>query len=405
MTLPEQRGPVAPNARTPDDAAVPPLAGTARNAPVPSARPADSASPSERRKLPGEAPAAAESSSDTSRSAKKTRTTTPPLKSYADLLRAVYGPARRRWKPTHKEIGEIQGSKLHSAEREVLLDLAASDVTLKKTRDLMLFGTKRLDGPNGDRPIRSFVRDVLHRHPAYQSKSLSATLARAHVPLERRTVHVLTTEARRWHERSELPKHQRHSCIANALHCLLLWHGEDRSSSASLQDVLGVLREELWISFTKRRTSELDKLRALVEDRDPYATSIACSGLSGQILQLRRQLNESRASTRELEASLNAVNSQLQETKDQLKDADTRSTGLDHELGTARESHANETAHLRDTLEKLRSSVVRRLKAELSLLSDGLHALRRDPPKVSVMDDHAERAIDGLTRELERLQD
>ena len=403
MTLPEQRGPVAPNARTPDDAAVP-LATTPRNAPAPSVPPADSAASSGKRELPGQAPAPAESSSDTSRSAKQARTKAPPLKSYADLLRAVYGPARRRWKPTHKEIGEIQGSKLHSADREVLLDLAASDVTLKKTRDLMLFGMNRLDGPSGDRPIRSFVRDVLHRHPAYQSKSLSAALARANVPLERRTVHVLTTEARRWHERSELPKRQANSCLANALHCLLLLHGKDRSSSPSLQDVLGFLREELWISFTKRRTSELDKLRVLVGDRDPYATSIACSGLSGHILELRRQLSVSRASTRELETSLNAVNGRLRETKDQLKDANTRRTGLDHALGAARESHANETAHLRDTLEKLRSSVVRRLKTELSLLNDGLHALRRDPPKVSVMDDHAERAIDGRTRELERLQ-
>ena len=378
-----------------------------RNVSTPNAQPARSpAKPSKRLERQGEAPiTSVESSSETPRPVKEKRTKAHPLTSYGDLLRAVYGPVRRRWKPTHKEIGEIQrGPRLRSADRAQLLDLAVSDATLKKTRELMLFGMNRLDGPNGDRTIRCFVRDVLRRHPAYQSKSLSATLENANVPLDRRTVHVLTAETRRWYERSELPKRQANSCLANALHCLLLWHAESRSSSLSLQDVLGYLQDELWISFAKRRTSELDKSRLLVADRDPYATSIACSGLSGQIIELRRQLSASRASTRRLEASLNEVNSQLEETKDRLKDVTARNASLDHALGSARESHANEKAHLLDNIEKLRSSVVRHLKAELSLLNDGLHALRRDPPKVSIMDDHAERAIDGLTRELERLQ-
>lgn len=378
-----------------------------RNVSTPSAQPAGSAKPSKRLERQGEAPATAvESSGETPRPVKEKRTTPPLLTSYGDLLRAVYGPVRRRWKPTHKEIGEVQrGPRLRSADRAQLLDLAGSDITLKKTRELMLFGMNRLDGPNGDRPVHCFVRDVLRRHPAYQSKSLSATLEDADVPLDRRTVHVLTAEARRWYERSELPKRQTNSYLANALHCLLLWHGESRSSSPSFQDVLGYLQDELWISFAKRRTSELDKFRSLIGDRDPYATSIACSGLSGQVFELRRQLSASRASTRQLQVSLNEVNRQLQETKDQLKDVTARSTRLDHALGAARENCANEKAHLLDNIEKLRSSVVRRLKAELSLLNDGLHALRRDPPKVSIMDDHAERAVDGLTRELERLQD
>jgi len=56
--------------------------------------------------------------------------------------------------------------------------------------------------------------------------------------------------------------------------------------------------------------------------------------------------------------------------------------------------------HCQDDLEIMRSRVVHRLKRELTLLESGLDALRRDPPKVHVMDDHADRVIHALKQEL-----
>ena len=318
MTAQERRQPRTPKTRTPDVNGVS-QTGTARDI---SARkqPAHPAKQSEMLQHRGAGPAV-ESSDTTPGPAKHKRSTATALTSYGDLLRALYGPVRRRWKPTHREIGEMQnGPKLNSSERAQLLDLAASDVTLKKTRDVMLFGMKRLDGPNGDRPVHCFVRDALRRHPAYQSKSLSAALEHANVPVDRRAVHVLTAEVQRLHERSELPKRQAYSCRANALHCFLLWHRENQSSALSLEETLSYLQEELWTSFAKRRTSELDKFRSLVGDRDPYATSIACSGFSQEILELRRELSASRARTRQLQVSLSERDGQLQEARDRLKE-------------------------------------------------------------------------------------
>jgi hypothetical protein len=43
------------------------------------------------------------------------------------------------------------------------------------------------------------------------------------------------------------------------------------------------------------------------------------------------------------------------------------------------------------------------LREEKDLLEEGLHALRKDPPRVHVMQDHAERAIEGLQNEINRL--
>ena len=51
----------------------------------------------------------------------------------------------------------------------------------------------------------------------------------------------------------------------------------------------------------------------------------------------------------------------------------------------------------------MKGQTLRRLNEDSALLEEGLHALQREPPKVGVMIDHAERAIDGLKRAAERI--
>lgn len=75
------------------------------------------------------------------------------------------------------------------------------------------------------------------------------------------------------------------------------------------------------------------------------------------------------------------------------------------QLERERREHEDEKAHMRDDYEKLRGRMLGRLRQEVSLLEDGLHALRKQPPKIHVMEDHAERVIDGLKREIEWLND
>ena len=60
-------------------------------------------------------------------------------------------------------------------------------------------------------------------------------------------------------------------------------------------------------------------------------------------------------------------------------------------------------AHLLDDLETMRGTTLRRLTDDVALLREGLHALRRDQPKVHVMVDHAERVIDALTAHIKQL--
>lgn len=63
----------------------------------------------------------------------------------------------------------------------------------------------------------------------------------------------------------------------------------------------------------------------------------------------------------------------------------------------------NKQQHLIADYEKMRGSAIRCIEEQLELLRVGLVALRRDPPKPHVIDDHASRVIDALAVELQRL--
>ena len=89
--------------------------------------------------------------------------------------------------------------------------------------------------------------------------------------------------------------------------------------------------------------------------------------------------------------------------KEEISKRDSQIKELEKLLDQERESHTHTRLNLLDEIEKMRTRLIRRLKSEIGLLMDGLHALRRDPPKVHVMDDHAERAIDALKQELKHL--
>ena len=77
---------------------------------------------------------------------------------------------------------------------------------------------------------------------------------------------------------------------------------------------------------------------------------------------------------------------------------------LKNELQERTQSYQTDIEHLQDDFERMRGNVLRKLKQELSLLEEGLHALKKETPKVHVMIDHAERAIDGLKDEVNRLR-
>ena len=330
------------------------------------------------------------------------------LNTYADFLCTAYGATRGRWKPTGTEIKSMHAGPLpDSTQRAELLMLAESDRALKRTRDVMLLGLRRLDGSHEAKPILGFVRDLLLRHPAYRSRSLVLALEHPNRCDDKRAVQTIADvnyRSLRWGGRSPLTKAEATACRANALHCLLLWFHETLSPRLPIERYHEYLRRELWAPPAMRRTSESNRVRILIKNRDHAATDLVCSLFEERIADLQRQVDASQDSalkatdqTRALEDSVVALQQDLDNTRTQLDRT------MD-DLHVERRERGIERAHLRDDYEKLRGRVLQRLDAELSLLKEGLHALRREPPKVGVMNDHAERVIEGLRKEVEHLR-
>ena len=87
-----------------------------------------------------------------------------------------------------------------------------------------------------------------------------------------------------------------------------------------------------------------------------------------------------------------------------IEQRDHKISTISKALHDEQENHKSTRTHMQDDFEYLRSRLLRGLKQEVSLLDEGLHAIKREPPKVMVMEDHAERVLEGLKREIGKLR-
>ena len=340
---------------------------------------------------------------------RKPRPKAPPIQNLAQLLQAVYTGAFKRSTLKKTELTAIKDAARLATEGQELLNLASRDRTLERTLKLMLFG----DGLNVSviaNQIREFAVQVLQRHPAFETRSLEGVLNDFQgVSSEHEAIRELMSRdfsSFTWPEETAqmkpMTKRELDQCKTNAVYCLLLrfrvTHG------ISVERIQQHLQEHLWQPVSRRHKGETDRLRVLMTTRDSAAASVAFVSVERQILEQRRRADDAHRSMERAKSNVLELKEKLVEREKKLTETQSEVDRLSRELEQEIETHANNRIHLKDNYEKLRGQVLRRLKDELSLLDDGLHALRREPPKVHVMVDHAERAIDGLKREMERLR-
>lgn len=336
----------------------------------------------------------------------KPRSKSPSIESVGELLWSLYGGRFKRSMLKKTELAAMRSNPLPTeAEREQLIGLAKSDLILDKTRQLMLLSL-RIDSSTGSK-IRDFAREVLQRHPLFQAESLAGVLN--NLPdsaTEERAISALIAQelsAVPWPDQSEaMTKQQYSKCKSNAVHCLIIVFRATRGTS--LSRILGYLNTYLWAPAARRYKREEDKLAAIVGTRDPAAAAITFGLLQSQIIEQQRLADTAERSVERAAARIEELERKIADLQTSLEQAEAAAERAKAELAAATESHAIAKAHFKDDYEQLRGQMRRRMKEELALLDDGLHALRRDPPKVHVMIDHAERVMDALKGELERLR-
>ena len=329
----------------------------------------------------------------------------PPIGSLTELIQTTYGTkagVKTLQKADTKAL--LSGSALNEADRDELLKLARSDNALEKTKQLMLLSV-RSEAPKIANGLREFAREVLKRHALFQRPAMAGLLANPQsMSMDTAVGTLLATDVKvlTSHSDNPLPKSQVDRCRTNGARCLLLllW----ATQGTSLHRIQRCMQKHLWDPKARRYRSEKQKFEALITSRDPNAASVTFGLLEGQVReQEQRAETAARAEERAL-TSTRRLEQQVTELEDKLRQTSGECEQRRQQLHDSTEAHSTKEAHWRHEHETLKGQTLRRLNEDSSLLEEGLHALRRDPPKIGVMIDHAERAIDGLKRAAERIR-
>ena len=328
-----------------------------------------------------------------------------PIGSVAQLIRRNYERKAGVRKLQRAEVQSIlAGPALDEADRVEVLEVARADISLQQTKQLLLLSI-RTEAPKIANGLREFARELLTSHPLFQGKAMREMLVNPQsMPMETAVAALLSADAKGLNVDGEkpMPKSQVERVRTNAIHCLVLLLRV--SQGTSIRRIQRALQKHLWAPKARRHRTENEKIEVLLAARDPTAVSVTFALLDDEtVLQGQRAeaaaRGEQRAQTRAqgLEQQIENLERRLHETAGQCAE-------LREELDEARQAHAATDARWRDNYETLKGRTLNRLIEESSLLEEGLHALKREPPKVPVMIDHAERAIEGLTGEAEKIR-
>lgn len=350
-----------------------------------------------------------EKASSLTKSAKK-KSPKVEIKCLADYIAYAYSRKGQVLKTLAP--GEIKAinknARLSESQFEELLAVAKGDSLLAVPRQIVLT-VQEIDGPPLIRQeVRRLISEVLKQHPVYQQNNLVpviANLEEASEPVEAiQTIAKLSQESLASLTGLEKPKPKDSETLrSNAINCLALWLWESRGQQ--INRVIRWLHDGYWSLVAPSDAKSTASLQAITG-----ITEIASVGKACQQFKSEADDNSLRASG--LEAKIDSLLSEIQglrqtigDLKGDVKERDDTIKQLSDELDAERSAHANSRVHLGDDREHLRSNVVRRLKREVSLLTEGLQALRKDPPKVRVMDDHAERVLEGFQTAIRELEE
>ena len=328
-----------------------------------------------------------------------------PIGSVAHLIRTNYERKAGVRKLQRAEVAAVlAGPALEDAERARLLELARTDTTLQQTKQLLLISA-RTDAAKLVNGLREFGRAVLTSHRMFHGSAMQGVLANPQImSLDRVVATLASADVKMFNEDGDkpLPKSQIARIRTNAIHCLVLLLRA--SQGTSLLQIQRALQKYVWAPRARRHRTESQKLEALVASRDATAASVTFALLDNEAVIQGQRADAAARSEQRAQTKIEALERQIANLEGRLRESEEQCAELRERLNEAEQAHAAKDARWRDDFERLKGRVLNQLIEESALLEEGLHALKREPPMVRVMIDHAERAIEGLKGEAEQIR-
>lgn len=332
------------------------------------------------------------------------------IKTLADFI--VYAYSRNGQNLRSLASGELKAiaktSKLDDDQFRGLLEIARRDSFLAVPCKIY-FCVKKLDVPPFVRnEALRFIGATLKQHPVFASNEIGPVLSnrddaidpnkaiRVVAGLSQRTLGELIGS-------DKLRPKDAEKLRTNSINCLAVWIWETRAQN--MGRIFQWLHEGYWKKLSPSSADTILCLEAVTEITEISNVGAACSQFSAEA---DRNAARAEALQRKLdsqEIKIDELKKAIKELKDEARTREEVISAISDKLETEQSDHAESRAHLEDDREYLRSHVARRIKRELELLSEGLLALRKDPPKIWVMDDHAERAIESLQAAMKELEE
>lgn len=322
----------------------------------------------------------------------KTTDNTKGIRSLEQLLHEVYEDSKVRTNLMKNEILMLKStsSKIENV-RNKLMVLARNDTTLELTRNLLILNTKI----GNVLAITNFVEDVLKQHPAFQTATVTKYFEDNTVSVDSALLSLESKnyDSLKWNspELPQLTKSEASKCKSNSVFCFILYIWLS-SADISLFNLTDRMRRVIW-RFQEGINSDVDRVAQLVQTRDTSATSIVFDLLKEENENLKNERSIALVRANKAEESLVETNFILDQQNRKIAEL----SNILQELEVKFKDYRSRSIY---EYESLRKRTRGRLLRELPLLEDGLHALKRETPLVNVMVDHAERAIEGLQKEL-----
>lgn len=351
---------------------------------------------------PSPATGAAQPSPQSKRSSKKPQ----PITSLEQFIEHAYSKKGKRLSLRKQDaIAIADAPPPPDTFPDRLRTLAREDRLLGVPKEMLLAALPRRTNAKAFRRVLESVYSTLKEHPASAdvlSEYGESQITADNLPTLLLRAGAMDLKSIDVHEgRKPLTSAQVLTLRNNLLMTFALW-----ASSAfgiSQQVLIRELFECVWKREASREASSTQSWRRLVDAKNPVAAGVIASAFVLDADEQRRLAQdalrrEERATSRaeQLDKEIAALNERLVATRRTIEQ-------LEQEVDATRASAEARESHLRDEFERLRTRVLRRLTRELELLDEGLLALRRDPPKVRVMEDHADRATGGLREEIKAL--
>jgi hypothetical protein len=330
------------------------------------------------------------------------------IRNLAEYIDYAYSRKGQRLKLTPSWVKSIsKHARLDDASFAELLKKSSEDRLLAVPRQLLLTVHGTEGASQVKLEVRRFVSEIFKRHPIYRHNNLVDVLSNlddSHRPdeaikmlakIDPEVIKTLTGMEKAKPKEVEVFRQ-------NAVYCLTIWIWESRS--LPIAKVVRLLLNNYWSVLTPSKSDNIGKLRAITDLKEPESLGVACTVFKAEADEQVLVASKLRHRNTEHESTIVNLNQKISALENEVVQRDLTINQLNEVIEIEKSAHANSRVHLGDDREHLRSGVVRRLKSEASLLKDGLQALRKDPPKVRVMDDHAERVLEGLLDEIKHLE-